>query len=812
LICECVRGAEASRTAKEGSAGVAYVAVLILILLITVSGLAFVQLGEMEDRLFMEEARLSQALWAAEGAARKAVWALRQLPLLQSLNPAATLNPFHGKWYSDPAHPLDDTDLMELLNPAPGGPFYPGPLAPYYRVTDLVGAGTKVRMRVIGSVDRDGDGDEGMADQDGDGSIGLAEADPQDTNRFVEFFLGLPGSLGRDVSVAAADLVDGNGQRVSLTWNGEAFRSAKGQVISGFWYVNRTGTYQFDTVLSKLVLRGDSDNDDLPGPVQLPKGLFLSSGDPDPGYFADLPVRIFDGDQLFDQNADPTAGTAPGTVLWVNGDVTLRDVNFGTVSSTGGVVGSDWQRTDVTLVAAGDITVENVACNWVGRLVLVARNIHLNGTWGRWINGLLVASGDVHLWSSPPAGFPPQFEWITQWVWSFPSWNAFGTYFFGSLLAGGKVYLHEGGWALLFDRHVLNGIMGVLPRTVLLDRFEGEGLGPCWAKSGEVITAAQGGYLQDERTNGAGDSPDPGGDGIPELLRVTVTPLVDASGQGETVRLVLDGSLAGCAAGLRDWASYSEIHLYMALDNYRRVKELGGGGTLATEREARFSLVLLDGGSTPNQLEAALTYPKGSWSDRPYILSDGEVQDPDPTRDDYLEGRLPKWRRMALAFSDFQGGGMGQFDFRTVKELQLRCSSPTGAGWFRLRWSLTDASGGVVRSREVYSRSGDDRLFHRRDGSDGLSVVRASGDGHLQYIDPSVSPDPMDILWDADGVDNDGDGDYEDDLLFEEDLRTTLRVDRVVLPGGAMLNYGLPVAFSLEVCRWRELEAREVGL
>ena len=71
MICECVRGAEASRTAKEGSAGVAYVAVLILILLITVSGLAFVQLGEMEDRLFMEEARLSQALWAAEGAARR---------------------------------------------------------------------------------------------------------------------------------------------------------------------------------------------------------------------------------------------------------------------------------------------------------------------------------------------------------------------------------------------------------------------------------------------------------------------------------------------------------------------------------------------------------------------------------------------------------------------------------------------------------------------------------------------------------------------------------------------------------------------
>ncbi len=811
MICECAREARPSGSAKDTSAGIAYVAVLILILLITVSGLAFVQLGEMEDRLLVEESRLSQAMWAAEGGARKAAWALRRLPAIQSLNPTAQLNPFDQVWYSDPAHPLNDTDLVDLLNPVPGETFYPGPRAPYYRIADLTGAGTKVRMRVIGSVDSDGDGDEGLADQDGDGTIGLTEADPQDSNRFLEFFLGLPGSLKRDVSVACLDLVDGNGQRVALSWNNETIRSAKGQDISGFWYANRTGTYQFDTVLSKAILRGESQEEDLAGDVELPRGLFLPSGDPDPTYFADLPMRVFDGDQVFDRGMDPTVGTAAGTVLWVNGDVTLRDVNFGTVSSTGSVVGSDWQRTDVLIVATGDITVENVACNWVGRLVLVAKDIHLNGTWGRWINGLLVASGDVHLWSSPPAGFPPQFEWITQWVWSFPSWNAFGTYFFGSLLAGEKVYLHEGGWALLFDRHVINGIMGVMPRTVLVDGFEGDGLGPCWATSGEVTTIAQGGYLQDERLNGAGDSTDPGRDGVPEVLRMTVSPLVEDSGEGEMVRLVLDGSLGGCAAGLRDWGAYSEIDLYMALDNYRRATDLGGGSTLTTEREARFSLVLLDGANPPNQLVGALEYTNGYWSEGPYILSQGEVQDPDPTRDDYLEGRLPRWRRIELKFSDLQGGAMGAFDFLAVKELQVRCASPSGQGCFRLRWSVTDALGSVVHSRELYSRSGDNRLYYRRDGSDGLTVVRSPGDGHLQYLDPSVSPDPIDVLWDADGVDNDGDSDFEDDLLFEDALRTTLRVDRICLPGGAMLNYGLPVAFALEVTRWRELEAREVG-
>lgn len=809
MICECVR--RASESAKNTSAGIAYVAVLILILLITVSGLAFVQLGEMEDRLFVEEARLSQAMWAAEGGARKAAWALRRLPAIQSLNPTAKFNPFDQRWYSDPAHPLTDTDLVALLNPVPGETFYPEPRAPYYRIADLAGAGTKVRMRVIGSVDSDGDGDEGLVDQDGDGSIGLTEADPQDSNRFLEFFLGLPGSLGRDVSVACLDVVDGNGQRLPLTWNNEAFRSAKGQDISGFWYANRAGTYQFDMVLSKAILRGESQEEDLAGEVELPRGLFLPNGDPDSTYFADLAVRVFDGDQVFDRDTDPTAGTASGEVLWVNGDVTLRDVNFGTVSSTGGVVGSDWQETDVIIVATGDITLENVACNWVGRLILVARNIHLNGTWGRWINGLLVVSGDVHLWSSPPAGFPAQFEWITQWVWSFPSWNAFGTYFFGSLIAGGKVYLHEGGWALLFERHVINGVMGVMPKTVLMDRFEGDGLGPCWATSGEVTTTAQGGYLQDERLNGAGDSADPGGDGVPEVLRVTVSPLVEDSGEGEMVRLVLDGSLAGCPEGLRDWGVYSEIDLYMALDNYRRVRDLGGGSTLITEREAKFCLALLDGASPAHELVGALDYPKGYWSDRPYILSQGEVQDPDPTKDDYLEGRLPRWRRIALKFSDLQGGAMGAFGFSAVKEVQLRCASPSGLGCFSLRWSIIDALGSVVHFREIYSRSGDTRLLYRRDASDGFSVVRAPGDGHLQYLDPSASPDPIDILWDGDGVDNNGDGDYEDDLLFEDHLRTTLRVDRIALPGAAMLNYGLPVAFPLEVNRWRELEAREVG-
>ncbi len=811
MICECVGEARPPESARETSAGIAYVAVLILILLITVSGLAFVQLGEVEDRLFVEEARLSQAMWAAEGGARKAIWALRRLPAIQSLNPAARLNPFDQTWYSDPAHPLSDTDLVDLLNPVPGETFYPEALAPYYRIAELVGAGTKVRMRVIGSVDSDGDGDEGLVDQDGDGVIGLTEADRQDSNRLLEFFLGLPGTLGRDVSVACLDMVDGNGQRVALTWNNESFRSAKGQEISGFWYANRTGSYQFDVVFSKAILRGDSQEDDLTGEVEPPRGLFLANGEPDPAYFADLPMRVFDGDQIFDRDTDPTAGTAPGTVLWVNGDVTLRDLDLGTVSSPGGVVGSDWRRTDVIIVATGGITLENVACNWAGRLVLVARDIHLNGTWGRWINGIVVASGDVHLWSSPPSGFPAGFQWVTQWVWSFPSWNAFGTYFFGSLIAGGRVYLHEGGWALLFDRHVINGVMGVMPSTLLIDRFEGDGLGPCWAVSGEVITAAQGGYLQDERINGAGDSADPGGDGVPEVLRVTVSPLAEDSGEGEMVRMVLDGSSAGCAADLRNWGVYSEIDLHMALDNYRRVTDLGGGTTLTSEREARLSLVLLDRASPPNQLVGALDYPKGYWSDVAYILSQGEVQDPDPSRDDYLEGRLPKWKRVELKFSDLQGGAVGQFDLSAVKELQLRFASPSGLGWFRLRWFVADTLGGIVHLREIYSRSGDNRLLYRKDGSDGLTVVRSPVDGHLQYLDPTVSPDPIDILWDSDGVDNDGDGDYEDDLVFEDHLRTTLRVDRIALPGAAMLNYGLPVAFPLEVARWRELEAREVG-
>jgi hypothetical protein len=59
-------------------------------------------------------------------------------------------------------------------------------------------------------------------------------------------------------------------------------------------------------------------------------------------------------------------------------------------------------------------------------------------------------------------------------------------------------------------------------------------------------------------------------------------------------------------------------------------------------------------------------------------------------------------------------------------------------------------------------------------------------------------------------VDENGDGDYEDDFMGESDLVTSLRLDRLGLPGITMMDYGLTSCFSIESTRWRELTEEEI--
>ena len=59
------------------------------------------------------------------------------------------------------------------------------------------------------------------------------------------------------------------------------------------------------------------------------------------------------------------------------------------------------------------------------------------------------------------------------------------------------------------------------------------------------------------------------------------------------------------------------------------------------------------------------------------------------------------------------------------------------------------------------------------------------------------------------GIEWDKNHDGNDDTIFEYDLRTTLRLDRIEIPGARTRNYGLPSCFRYGVSRWRELSENE---
>jgi hypothetical protein len=796
-----------TRIRGHDSRGIAYVAVLILVLIISVLGLAFVQLGELEDRLFLEESRSTQAQFAAEGGIQRVAWSLRNL---STLNPD-TLNPFHVKWYSDPAQPLNDTDILDLVNPTSGETFYPALMSPYYRVTDIRGAMTKVRMQVLGAVDMDGDGDEGLGDWDGDGYAALADADLQDTNRFLEVLLKLPGTLGQDVAIAASDILDRYGVPATLyptsTVPGLAMQTTKNQHLYDFWFFQRVYGNNYKEIFSNKITLKNRTGTSFAGQVELPKGLFLPDGTPDMNYFAGLPIRVYQGDQTFSPDTgDPTAGRPPGEIIWVNGNLFLDAESS---SPWDGIdLMNDWARHDVVLVATGNIRSVNLSCGWEGRVVLIGKSIDLQ-YWklGSQINGIALASGNIDLEATSSS-----YEKDIAVYDGTPTYVA--SYFYGTLLAGGNIRLNHGGWVVVFDPKVINGVMGLTPPTQLLDRFEAEGLsneglGACWAFPDTAFKPYQGRYLEDEVSNGKGDSQDPGVDGTAEVLRLTIKPQARDSGVGKVMRLWLDGSPGGdCAARQQDWINYGALRLFMAVDNYRTVENQDGN---ATQREARFRLILKDSSAPQGQLYYYLNsdenaaclgdeyiYSPTEWGQAPYDYdsSSGDVTDLNPLVDDYQSWYLPRWKKMDLPFSCFQGD-VDTFSFQTVKEIQFRLDS------FELRWPRPGGGPGAysaVRDVSGVLRYDPDA----GDPSNSVPVRREDpGDpsSRLGYEEPPGSFTP--IKWDVDG-----DGGEEAELR-ESDLVTSLRIDRLTLLGVTRQNYGLP-PFCFEVTGWRELSAEDV--
>lgn len=753
--------------------GVAYLAVLPLVLIVSLTGLGFLQLTELGTHEREEAVRLAQAEEAARAALARIAWALRRLPLIQPFS-QEDLNPFHRNYYGSQSQSKRVVPLISLLNPQPGQAFYPNKVpGAYYLIGDLraSASGTKVRAGVLGSVDVDGDGLGGIGDHDQDGHPDLLDRDPDDTNFPLEAHLGLPGSLGKDRALSARDIVDFEGRQVGLQRGSVSLLLGKGIAPEGFLYDVTTGINSYGTLVAGEVGIGST---------VLPWELFNDQGVPREAYFQGLPLKRLEGDQEFRSVPDPTSGSVEGGVIWVQGDLTIREVDLD----------RDWSRSDLVIAVTGKATLVGVECGWKGRLVLVAKEIEVRGRHGKWLNGVLVASSDVRLGSQDVVSKP------VQCLGNVP---CDAIYFFGSLLAGGDLRIESPGWAVVFDPLVLNGVMGLSPLPVLLDRFEGEALGSWWSRSGGEM--AQGSYLEEERDNKAGDSHDRGGDGVPQNMRFTIRPSPDDPGIGQEIRLLMED----CSTCTADWRPYGFLQLWMAQDNYSTSIQVAPGVTVSVEREAHFKLALKDAwgasieyqlnlGESPDATQAK--YLRAEWGKEPYRIQGGDVADPDPGQDDYADGVLPKWKRLRILLSDFQGD-VAQFGFQSVSELAV------GLGAWEIRWIRREEAPGLESRRKL--SGGSNRILFDPDGDGPREPVPTTADGEvLRWMDPD-SGQYLDVPCG-------GPGDcWGLQPIKQSELPITLRLDRLELPGATNMSYGLPSAFCLESSFWLELKEQDLG-
>jgi hypothetical protein len=72
------------------------------------------------------------------------------------------------------------------------------------------------------------------------------------------------------------------------------------------------------------------------------------------------------------------------------------------------------------------------------------------------------------------------------------------------------------------------------------------------------------------------------------------------------------------------------------------------------------------------------------------------------------------------------------------------------------------------------------------------------------YLNPKTGSFDLPVMWNPDPGNL-----ASPKTLKTTDLRLTLRIDRVVIPGSNYRNYGLPSVFRYEVSRWRELSETE---
>jgi hypothetical protein len=512
--------------------GAALIAAVVFVVFLTLFGMAFYQLGETDIPLVSHEEHLARTLYAADGGLERVSWLLKEGDDVADAM-GADMNPFGPGYVEDGA--------ISVANPG-GGDFYPSGLRTvYFRIADLEGQGSKVRVRVLGAIDEDGDGEAGWpSNPDAQGF----RIDTDDINRKIEAFLGLPGSLGDDLSAGAGQgFEDAGGIPIS-------FESATFPFYGVTIPVLEDDTGNPGLILSDSIVTGDD--------CELPRGLFDESGNVIEDYFADCDKDEFSGARSFDG-----VTYAGKEIVLVTGDVS---------------VSGNWQGKDVTVISTTQVTTTNdVACGFDGRLILIAPNVTLNGIESTRLNGIVVAGNGISL----VGGGNP----ITS--------TDDAAVFVGTLVAGGSIRLQQPGWVIVFNQNVINGRMVALPTLTYDDMEDVDTLNMYSPFPIGEATVAREAYTSEEITNEEGDSLDLGilpnpDDGVPDGMK-----MVCAECRNSRVRLDLangvfndnDIDTIQDVDGYHNWTKWEGISFWMKLGNWQRTE---------TTRTATILLTLTD--------------------------------------------------------------------------------------------------------------------------------------------------------------------------------------------------------------------------
>ncbi|MDY6856636.1 MAG: CFI-box-CTERM domain-containing protein [Thermodesulfobacteriota bacterium] len=794
--------------------GYALITVIMFSMIMIIAGLAYYKLGDIEEAVVQTDVDFTQALYAAESGREKVCWATKKHKEIIGLN----VNPFHPDWYGGGASPARVTDLINVVNPKAGEGFLPGTNGKaYFKTVDARGQGNRILVKILGGIDNDGDGINGLIEGDIES---FNDADPDDTNRFFECYIGLGNSLGHNVSAAAKNgFVDKNKKTIGFQ-------------IYKEWKINNNlvSTYVDNNskpgILFSIPVETGSDGNDIGvKEVNLPLNLFDKYGAPVEGYFADCDYDKFAGNKTF--QGESFDGKH---ITFVDGNIYLTEMRS---------FSDSWKGKDVVMIATDTIYWgvnkgdEGNPDRWSsssyripytdinGRLTLIAKNIYLHGEKDTNLNGILCAGNDIILDGDGKL-------------------EAACSVFAGVMVAGNQIRNEDDGWAIIFNKNVINGTIetrsplnyddmenkntqnkwddppDVNPPHWWLDK------GSCrnnhdvdWGDLGADFTE-QKRYSSLENTTNKADSSDHMGcysypfseNTYPNCMKVNI--LMRSFGDdfyGDMLKLRLKyGTFCDKKIELikdkdnyHNWSIYRDIGFWMKLDNWKK-------GTTYKNVILQFKFRNSDDNWAKSVIDENF-YGQNNWGNHSPFEDDPSA----PYEYDYNSVDDPQWKYVRLNFlNDFEYSA-SSFDFEKIYILYFRFSEAE-IGW---------KSGG--QDKRVYFDNRDHYWYYKAKSSFQKKVKIDTADGYkLKYRNCLLCPWQL-ITWDPDGdgfdgIDSEvppdpGPNDADDDgvvgtdpdaLMTMFDLQTFFYLDKVNLHGAAARNYGLPDCFKYDVSGWKE--------